>query len=75
MTILLLSRWQFCCQADDILEKSVEQSRFKQMDFEQMTLTRKVQMQVYPALKLFTLLYAEKYKGNIEFRSKPLELL
>jgi hypothetical protein len=30
----------FFCQADDIFEKSVEQSRFEQMHFEQLTLTR-----------------------------------
>jgi len=30
----------FFCRADDIFEKSVEQSRFEQMHFEQLTLTR-----------------------------------
>jgi hypothetical protein len=29
----------FFCRADDIFEKSVEQSRFEQMHFEQLTLT------------------------------------
>jgi hypothetical protein len=31
----------FFCRADDIFEKSVEQSRFEQMHFEQLTLTPK----------------------------------
>jgi hypothetical protein len=30
----------FFCRADDIFEKSVEQSRFEQMHFEQLTLTQ-----------------------------------
>jgi hypothetical protein len=30
----------FFCRADDIFEKSVEQSRFEQIHFEQLTLTR-----------------------------------
>jgi hypothetical protein len=30
----------FFCRADDIFEKSVEQSRFEQMHFKQLTLTR-----------------------------------
>jgi hypothetical protein len=34
----------FFCQADDFFEKSVEQSRFEQMDFKQLTLTP-----VYPS--------------------------
>jgi hypothetical protein len=29
----------FFCRADDIFEKTVEQSRFEQMHFEQLTLT------------------------------------
>jgi hypothetical protein len=31
----------FFCRADDIFENSVEQSRFEQMHFEQLTLTRR----------------------------------
>ena len=33
-------RHTFFCRADDIFEKTVEQSRFEQMHFEQLTLTR-----------------------------------
>ncbi len=33
-------RHTFFCRADDIFEKSVEQSRFEQMHFEQLTLTQ-----------------------------------
>jgi hypothetical protein len=35
----------FFCRADDIFEKSVEQSRFEQMHFEQLTLTRANRLQ------------------------------
>ncbi len=35
----LSSSWHFLCQADDIFEKSVQQSRFEQMHFKQLTLT------------------------------------
>jgi hypothetical protein len=30
----------FCCRADDVSQKCVEQSRFEQMHFEQLTLTQ-----------------------------------
>jgi hypothetical protein len=32
----------FFCRADDIFKKSVEQSRFEQLHFEQLTLTREI---------------------------------
>ncbi len=37
----LSSCWHFLCRADDIFEKSVEQSRFEQMHFEHLTLTQR----------------------------------
>jgi hypothetical protein len=33
-------RHTFFCRADDVFEKTVEQSRFEQMHFEQLTLTQ-----------------------------------
>jgi hypothetical protein len=37
--VFSVEQMTFFCRADDIFEKSVEQSRFEQMHFEQLTLT------------------------------------
>ncbi len=49
----LSSSWHFLCPADDIFEKSVEQLRFEQMHFQQLTLTRLIKQIQNSGLKLF----------------------
>ncbi len=48
----------FFCRADDFFKKSVEQSRFKQMHFEQLTLTP-VKEVIFTALDILLLFLIE----------------
>jgi hypothetical protein len=67
----LSGSWCFLCRADDIFEKSVEQSRFEQLQFEQLTLTLLNPLLFIPVV-FFRLL--EKYPGQPSKLNSPSRL-
>jgi hypothetical protein len=50
--LLSVEQMTFFCCAVEIPKKSVEQSRFEQMDFEQLTLTQQNSLQIMALLKI-----------------------